>query len=170
MVVMWLGYPRFVLAISSAQYAPVVKYGLAWCAGTLGGVLFALKWLYHVVARGWWHLDRRLWRWFTPHISGGLAFCMLALISSGGVRIFNQNATRSMSLVVGFSFLVGYFSDSAIAKLTEVAETLFGTVRAKEKHDPDTEPPKAGDAEDHSQALADEATHADVKTKDQSDE
>jgi hypothetical protein len=31
-------------------------------------------------------------------------------------------------------FLVGYFSDSAIAKLTEIAETLFGTIRAKEKH------------------------------------
>ena len=30
--------------------------------------------------------------------------------------------------------MVGYFSDSAIAKLTEVAETLFGTIRAKEKH------------------------------------
>jgi hypothetical protein len=36
--------------------------------------------------------------------------------------------------VIGLGFLVGYFSDSAIAKLTEVAETLFGTVRAKEKH------------------------------------
>jgi len=29
---------------------------------------------------------------------------------------------------------VGYFSDNAIAKLLEVAETLFGTTRAKEKH------------------------------------
>jgi hypothetical protein len=37
-------------------------------------------------------------------------------------------------LVVGLGFLVGYFSDSAIAKLTEIAETLFGTTRAKEKH------------------------------------
>jgi len=35
---------------------------------------------------------------------------------------------------MGLGFLVGYFSDSAVAKLTEVAETLFGTIRAKEKH------------------------------------
>jgi hypothetical protein len=29
---------------------------------------------------------------------------------------------------------VGYFSDSAVAKLTEIAETIFGASRAKERH------------------------------------
>jgi hypothetical protein len=111
-----------------------VKYGFAWTGGSLGGVLFDLKWLYHTVARGSWHLDRRLWRIFTPHISGGLSFFVLALVASGGLRIFDSKATDSLSLVLGLAFLVGYFSDSAIAKLTEVAETLFGTIRAKEKH------------------------------------
>jgi hypothetical protein len=86
------------------------------------------------VARGLWHLDRRLWRIFTPHISGGLSFFVLTLISSGALRIFDSKATNSPALVVGLGFLVGYFSDSAIAKLTEVAETLFGTTRSKEKH------------------------------------
>jgi hypothetical protein len=32
------------------------------------------------------------------------------------------------------AFLVGYFSDNAVAKLTEIADTLFGTSRSKEKH------------------------------------
>jgi hypothetical protein len=135
--VLWLEYPRHVLGLTSAQYAPILKYGCAWAAGVLGGTLFDLKWLYHTVARGWWNQDRRLWRWFTPHISGGLSFVMLALISSGAIRIFDRSATRSLSLVVGLGFLVGYFSDSAIAKLTEIAETLFGTVRSKEKHAPE---------------------------------
>jgi hypothetical protein len=36
--------------------------------------------------------------------------------------------------VVGVAFLTGYFSDSAVAKLTEIADTLFGTTRSKEKH------------------------------------
>jgi hypothetical protein len=110
-----------------------------------------IKWLYHSVARGSWHLDRRLWRIFTPHISGGLSFFVLALISSGALRIFDRKATESFALVVGLGFLVGYFSDSAIAKLTELAETLFGTIRAKEKHkdtpvsdDHDTESNKKG--------------------------
>jgi len=134
MVVLWLEFPKYWFHLSDAKYAPLLKYGFAWAAGTMGGVLFDLKWLYHTVARGLWHLDRRLWRIFTPHISGGLSFFVLALISSGALRIFDSQATNSPALIVGVGFLVGYFSDSAIAKLTEVAETLFGTTRSKEKH------------------------------------
>ena len=136
MALFWLGYPKQILHATDAQYRPVVKYVFAWGSGSLGGVLFDVKWLYHVVGRGLWHLDRRLWRIFTPHISGGLSFFFLALVSSGGLRIFDGRATDSLSLVMGTGFLVGYFSDSAFAKLTEVAETLFGTIRAKEKHRP----------------------------------
>lgn len=71
---------------------------------------------------------------FTPHISGGLAFAVTALIASGVFRIFDLKAMDSHPGVVGLGFLVGYFSDSAIAKLYEVAETLFGTSRSREKH------------------------------------
>jgi hypothetical protein len=134
MVVMWLEFPKYWFHLSDEKYTPLLKYGFAWAAGTLGGVLFDLKWLYHAVARGLWHLDRRLWRIFIPHISGGLSFFVLALISSGALRIFDSKATNSPALIIGLGFLVGYFSDSAIAKLTEVAETLFGTTRSKEKH------------------------------------
>jgi hypothetical protein len=134
MVFFWLDYPKSFLHIRDEKYSPLVKYVFAWSAGSLGGVLFDLKWLYHTVARGLWHLDRRLWRIFTPHISGGLSFFVLALVSSGGFRIFDRRATGSYALVIGFGFLVGYFSDSAIAKLSEVADTLFGTIRSKEKH------------------------------------
>jgi hypothetical protein len=134
MAVFWLGYPKHLFHLTDEQYRPLVKYAFAWASGSLGGVLFDIKWLYHVVGRGLWHLDRRLWRIFTPHISGGLSFFFLALVASGGLRIFDGRATDSLSLVMGLGFLVGYFSDSAFAKLTEVAETLFGTIRAKEKH------------------------------------
>lgn len=134
MLFFWLECPKTILHLSDQKYKPLLKYAFAWCSGTLGGVLFAIKWLYHSVARGLWHQDRRLWRIFTPHISGGLSFFMLALVSSGALRIFDRSATESPALIVGLGALVGYFSDSAIAKLTEVAETLFGTIRAKEKH------------------------------------
>jgi hypothetical protein len=113
------------------------RYGAAWISGMLGGTLFALKWLYHVVARGLWNLDRRLWRLFTPHISGGLAFAVTALVASGILRIFDTKAMHSISVVVSLAFLVGYFSDSAVAKLTEISDTLFGTSRSKEKHIPE---------------------------------
>jgi hypothetical protein len=134
MAALWLEYPKNWLHLPDQKYHALLKYGLAWLAGTLAGTLFDLKWLYHTVARQIWHMDRRLWRIFTPHISGGLAFSVVALVASGGVKIFDAKATESHALVVGLSFLVGYFSDNAIAKLLEIAETLFGTTRAKEKH------------------------------------
>ncbi len=150
MICIWREIPKHILSLTDDSYRILQKYGFAWLAGTLGGTLFDLKWLYHTVARQLWHMDRRLWRIFTPHISGGLAFATVALISSGAMRIFDTNAMKSISLVTGISFLVGYFSDSAIAKLTDVAETLFGTSRSKEKHEREQipEPPPAGQARD----------------------
>jgi|SRR5690242_9518579 len=143
MVALWLEWPKHWLRLSDQSYRPILRFGMAWLGGTFGGTLFAVKWLYHAVARQLWHLDRRLWRLFTPHISGGLAFAMVALISSGLLRIFDSRAVDSLSSIVGISFLVGYFSDSAIAKLTEVADTLFGTSRTKEKHREATGIPKS---------------------------
>jgi len=132
---LWLDYPKSWFSISGEKYPAIVKYGLAWLSGTLGGTLFDVKWLYHSVARRVWHLDRRLWRVFTPHISGGLAFAVLALVSSGLVRIFDSKAVDSLPVVVGLAFLVGYFSDGAIAKLSELARTIFGASRARPDDD-----------------------------------
>lgn len=134
MLVLWLGYPKNWLHLTDAKYDILLRYGLAWLAGVLGGTLYDAKWLYHTVARQLWHLDRRIWRLFTPHISGGLAFVVISLVASGLLKIFDSHAVESNAMVVGVGFLVGYFSDSAIAKLAEIAETLFGTSRSKERH------------------------------------
>jgi hypothetical protein len=134
MLVLWLGYPKNWLHLTDDKYAILLRYGLAWLAGVLGGTLYDAKWLYHTVARQLWHLDRRIWRLFTPHISGGLAFVVISLVASGLLKIFDSHAVESNAMVVGVGFLVGYFSDSAIAKLAEIAETLFGTSRSKERH------------------------------------
>lgn len=139
----WSGLPNQWLHLDPTAYRKLSLYSAAWFGGLLGGVLFAMKWHYHVVAKKLWHLDRRLWRFFTPHISSGLAFVVVCLISSGVIKIFDQTAFQSHSAVVGFSFLVGYFSDNAIAKLTEIAGTVFGVSRGKEVH-PKESPVKKG--------------------------
>jgi hypothetical protein len=134
MMILWLEYPKDWLALSDGKFKPILKYGFAWLSGGLGGTVFGVKWLYHSVARQIWHLDRRLWRIFTPHISAVLGSIFVVVISSGMLRIFDSQAIESLSLVISVAFLVGLFSDSAVAKLSEVAEILFGVSRAKEKH------------------------------------
>ena len=110
------------------------KYLFALLGGALGGSLFATKWLYHSVAKRIWHVDRRLWRLFTPVLSAGLAFGTTLLIKADVISIFSQQALDSPQAILAISFLVGYFSDNATAKLTEVAETVFGATR--ERHQP----------------------------------
>jgi hypothetical protein len=139
-------HPAF---LAAPQWVTIAKYGIAWCSGILGGTLFALKWLYHSVARQLWHQDRRLWRLLTPHISGALSFAVVALISSGLLRVFDRQAFDSYSVVAGMGFMVGYFSDNAAAKLTDLAETLFGATRTQGQRidDKSTAVPAIGQAE-----------------------
>jgi len=143
-VLLWLHYPKNWFGLCDEKYKPIMKYGIAWLSGVLGGTVFDMKWLYHVVARQIWHLDRRLWRLFMPHISGGLAFVIVALISSPILRIFDRQAVESLSLVVGVAFLVGYFSDMALAWLRGIAVNLFGASRAKEEQKGGSRPGGSG--------------------------
>lgn len=66
MLLLWLEYPKNWFHIPDPKYRVLFLYGLAWLGGTFGGTLFDIKWLYHSVARQIWHMDRRLWRLFTP--------------------------------------------------------------------------------------------------------
>jgi hypothetical protein len=127
----WKGAFKEFLSLDEQQYHTFARYCYAWLGGTLGGTLYDLKWLYHSVARGIWHVERRLWRLFTPHISGGHAFAVVVLMSSGLFKIFDVSELSRAPVVLAVGFLVGYFSDSAIGKLTEIANTLFGSSGGK---------------------------------------
>jgi hypothetical protein len=115
------------LDLSPSATRELALYGSAWVAGTLGGVVLVLKWFYHSVARGKWHVDRRPWRIFTPLVSGALAFGIATLFISEVLPIFNPSVTRSIGGVTGLSFIVGYFSDNAVAALAATADRVLGT-------------------------------------------
>jgi hypothetical protein len=76
----WWGYPQKVLGLADQRSIVFARHCLAALSGVFGGVLFGMKWLYHGVAKQIWNLDRRWWRYFTPVISGGLAFTMVLVI------------------------------------------------------------------------------------------
>jgi hypothetical protein len=129
MFLVWLGYPQRVLRLSDQQSSVFARHALGVLSGILGGVVFGMKWLYHSFAKQLWNIDRRWWRYFTPVISGGLAFAMILVIESFGV--FDPTLVSTSGRTTAFGFLVGLFSDNALAKLAEVAQTLFGPAHKK---------------------------------------
>ncbi|MGR4895406.1 hypothetical protein ACIPR8_09040 [Stenotrophomonas sp. LARHCG68] len=101
------------------------KYMYMFFSGLLGGSMFGLKYLYKVVARGYWNQDRAIWRYTSPLLSAGLALATGAL-TDAGIFGFATSSAGSSSSFVALGFIVGYFADRASGKMQEVAETLFG--------------------------------------------
>jgi len=89
--------------------------------GMLGGTIFDMKWFYKSIAHGYWNLDRKYWRIFTPIISLSFSFC-LACIFSDNIIIHGDGFSAAT-----LGFLAGYFSDEAVGKMAEVAKVLFNT-------------------------------------------
>lgn len=153
--------PAFLAAVAFSEKIPYVSLtphqlttlkqcAFAFSGGLLGGILFDMKWLYHSVAHGIWNQDRFLWRLLTPFISAGLAFSFFIMIRSNIFKIFDPTSISTPSSIIAVSFLVGYFSDSALAKMYELATTLFGVAPKssdKDKKKPKADPPS--DAHNH---------------------
>lgn len=104
----------------------VLKWLAVALAGTIGGVAFDLKWLYHSVAKHIWNLDRRLWRLIVPFISGVVSVFLAFMIVSGIVPMLKGESFKSMHFCLGFGFLFGYFSDNVLAALKKFADGVFG--------------------------------------------
>jgi hypothetical protein len=124
--VTWQGQLGGWLSQEPTQQKTFSLYAYAWLGGLLGGLLFAMKWLYHTVAHGWWNADRLLWRLFAPLISAALALAFLSLLYGQVLFIVDQDVIRAGPATFGTAFLVGYFSDPAVAALARRASRLFG--------------------------------------------
>ncbi len=125
----WKGSFDNWLDLTSREHDTFEYYSAAWLAGVLGGASFAMKWLYHTVAKGEWHEDRLIWRFAVPPLSGGLALVLAAFVASDLLTILDSRSLSKPAAVVAFSFLVGYFSDNVIGSLLALAERLFGRPR-----------------------------------------
>jgi hypothetical protein len=99
--------------------------------GAVGGTTFSIKWLIHSVAKGNWHLDRRLWRLFVPLVGGVYACAVLTLLDSGMILGRAGDVTRGIASAASMAFLIGYFSDGVSGLLTNIANAVFGTIREK---------------------------------------
>lgn len=102
-------------------------------AGVAGGCLFALKFLYHTVAKEEWNRDRVLWRFIVPLNSGTLAVCSGFGISAGVIPFLDAEAFENIYAAMFFGFFIGHFSDNFLAALQRLALDWFGTVDRVEK-------------------------------------
>ena len=97
-------------------------------AGLMGGTMFGLKWQYRVAARGWWHKDRRVWRICSPWHSAARGMMIGIAIDGGLLGVsFSRDATNASSTLLSIGFVTGYFADSALAKLQDIASVIFST-------------------------------------------
>ncbi len=120
-------FPMLVLGLRGDELPKAVHQLVAFpIAGLMGGTMFGLKWQYRVAARGWWHRDRRVWRLCSPWLSASLAM-MIGIAIDGGLLglSFSRDAANTASTLLSIGFVTGYFADSALAKLQDIATVVF---------------------------------------------
>jgi len=119
----WQGWIDIVFQVAPSRHITFQRYAFYCSAGMLGGVLYAIKYLYRVVARGYWHQDRQLWRLMSPFLAVSVALIIGAMIEASLLRV-QVNLSSAGAVSVGF--LAGHFADNAIAKMVDIAAVLFG--------------------------------------------
>jgi hypothetical protein len=140
-VLLWIGYVVAPPASADARtFSPLgiqVEYPrdrtiLIWLSvalsGMVGGSCFALKWLYHSVAKAEWNRDRVVWRLIVPLLSGAVAVSVSFLVGSGVIALLDARFFSSFYGAVGAGWLIGYFSDNVLAALRRLADRWFGRV------------------------------------------
>lgn len=119
----WSNLSCAFLSLPDDKIQNFVKYTYYTMSGLLGGVLFDLKSFYKSIARGWWHLDRRIWRFASPFVAMVVGFVVGAMVECSMITTSNPISAPG---IISIGFLSGYFADSAIGKMREVAGVLFG--------------------------------------------
>jgi len=119
----WRGWLVELFGIPSGSINVFNKYAYYSISGFLGGVVFGIKYLYRVVARGFWHQDRRVWRLMSPFVAFTISFVVGCLIESSFML---TNRPLSTASIISIGFLSGYFADEAVGKMYEIANVIFG--------------------------------------------
>ena len=99
------------------------KYMYYVSSGFLGGVVFGMKYLYRVIARGFWHQDRKAWRMMSPFIALAVSFVVGVLVEASMIVAEKPSLTPT---IISIGFLSGYFADEAVGKMYEIASVIFG--------------------------------------------
>ena len=79
----WKNWAAFILPLSLAEAVTLKKFLYYASSGMLGGIIFGMKYFYRMVARGYWHQDRRCWRFMSPFIATAISTIVGVMIDAG---------------------------------------------------------------------------------------
>jgi hypothetical protein len=129
----WKGWIVYILSFSQNEAIVFDKYGYFLPAGLLGGDIFAIKYFYRAVARGFWHEDRRYWRLMSPFVGMSISFIIGMMINC---NLISTQGPLLHATTISIGFLAGYLADDVAAKMIDIANAIFGTsARTKTKDD-----------------------------------
>lgn len=97
--------------------------------GCLGGAVTASRYVVHAVRHGEYDRRRLLWQILTPVYSAVLAWMGVITIRGGLLTLSTAPTTAEPQytyFIMGFSFLVGFGTESFVKRLIMAAESLFG--------------------------------------------
>ena len=129
----WKGWICILFDVQPEYACTLKKYVYYAGSGLLGGVAFGIKYFYRVVARGYWHQDRRLWRMMSPFLGMTIALIIGTMIEAS---LFNSTKRIfSNAGYISIGFLTGYFADLAVGKMYEIATVIFGRSATEKTED-----------------------------------
>jgi hypothetical protein len=119
---------------------------LLLCIVLLSGIIGACIWsLYalssHVSEAQDFDRNWAAWYFVRPFLGGGLAAGLYALLRAGLFTASSGASATSMIGVSALSFLVGLFTENAIYKLHDIADTVFGNPPSSPSAGQPTNPP-----------------------------
>jgi hypothetical protein len=95
--------------------------------GGIGACVFSLFAIaHHVGAAKDFNVSWFAWYLFRPFIGSGLALIFYFLVRGGVLTLGASLQNLNLVVVAGMSGLVGMFSEQALHKLQDLADTLFG--------------------------------------------
>ena len=96
-------------------------------AGAIGACVFSLFAIaHHLGAQKDFDVQWQAWYYLRPFVGAGLAMIFYFLVRGGVLAIGANLQGLNLIVVAGLSALVGMFSEQALHKLQDLADTTFG--------------------------------------------
>ncbi len=103
-------------------------------AGAIGACVFSLYAVAHHLGRLHdFQVRWTAWYFLRPFIGAGLAMIFYFLIRGGVLTVGTSLQNLNLIVVAGLSGLVGMFSEQALRKTRDVADTIFGSIPRNEE-------------------------------------